>query len=238
MRVFVAGKGGAGKTTIAAALCAVLAERGIEVVAVDADGSPNLALSLGAGSPEDLPAVANSILPRPGDACDTAPLTAETIDERFIVETGLGVDLVQAGRIEQPSERCLCCGSHATAREVIAALKGGTRAVVADLETGANDLLWARPAAGDVVVAVTEASKRSLELTRNLIKVARDLGVTEIVVVANKLRPDEIDTMRRAFPGHTVIELAYDPALDGALPDGRRPVDARKVAEALAPPSG
>lgn len=49
MRVGVSGKGGMGKTTIAAVLSRTLASRGHRVVAVDCDSDPNLAASLGMG---------------------------------------------------------------------------------------------------------------------------------------------------------------------------------------------
>ena len=47
MRLAVAGKGGAGKTTTAATLARVLARRGFRVNALDDDPNPNLAVALG-----------------------------------------------------------------------------------------------------------------------------------------------------------------------------------------------
>jgi len=47
MRVAVAGKGGSGKTTIAATLARVFARRGYRVNALDDDPNPNLAAALG-----------------------------------------------------------------------------------------------------------------------------------------------------------------------------------------------
>ena len=47
MRIAVAGKGGAGKTTTAATLARVLARRGFRVNALDDDPNPNLAVALG-----------------------------------------------------------------------------------------------------------------------------------------------------------------------------------------------
>lgn len=60
MKVAVAGKGGAGKTTIAGTLARLLAQGGREVLAIDADPNPNLAVSLGLG-----PAEAAAIRPVP-----------------------------------------------------------------------------------------------------------------------------------------------------------------------------
>jgi len=47
MRIAIAGKGGTGKTTISGTLARVLARRGREVLAIDADTTPNLAVTLG-----------------------------------------------------------------------------------------------------------------------------------------------------------------------------------------------
>lgn len=63
MRIAFAGKGGAGKSSLAGTLARVLARDGHDVLAIDDDPSPNLALSLGvpsaralslAGLPADL----------------------------------------------------------------------------------------------------------------------------------------------------------------------------------------
>ena len=56
MRIAVAGKGGAGKSTTAATLARVLARRGFRVNALDDDPNPNLAVALGLG-PDQLAAL-------------------------------------------------------------------------------------------------------------------------------------------------------------------------------------
>ena len=47
VRIAIAGKGGTGKTTIAGTLARLMARRGREVWAIDADSNPNLAVTLG-----------------------------------------------------------------------------------------------------------------------------------------------------------------------------------------------
>lgn len=61
-KVTVAGKGGSGKTTIAAGLARLMARRGLPVVAVDGDPNPNLATAL--GLPEDRRAALGSLSTR------------------------------------------------------------------------------------------------------------------------------------------------------------------------------
>lgn len=47
MKIAVAGKGGSGKTTIAGMLARLLAHRGHDVWAIDADSNPNLGVTIG-----------------------------------------------------------------------------------------------------------------------------------------------------------------------------------------------
>ena len=47
MKIATVGKGGAGKTTIAGTLSRILARRQGEIIAIDGDPNPNLALTLG-----------------------------------------------------------------------------------------------------------------------------------------------------------------------------------------------
>jgi CO dehydrogenase maturation factor len=49
LKIAVAGKGGSGKTTIAATLARLLARRGHRVTALDGDPNPNLGVALGMG---------------------------------------------------------------------------------------------------------------------------------------------------------------------------------------------
>jgi CO dehydrogenase maturation factor len=52
MKVAVSGKGGVGKTLIAGGLATGFAARGLKTIAIDADSSPNLALTLGLSAGE------------------------------------------------------------------------------------------------------------------------------------------------------------------------------------------
>jgi CO dehydrogenase maturation factor len=47
VKISVSGKGGSGKTTVAGTLARLIGRRGVDVLAVDGDSNPNLALTLG-----------------------------------------------------------------------------------------------------------------------------------------------------------------------------------------------
>lgn len=178
--------------------------------------------------------MANLRPPKAADPCASDGLDADTVLDGYAVDTPSGVRLVQTGRIERPAERCLCCGSHATAREVLGALPGGDgEVVVADLEPGANDLLWARPGPDDVVLVVTDASHKGLEVANRLLRIAAELGVARTIVIANKLRDGEAARVRARLGDVDVLEVAFDAGLDGAVPDARRPVEVGLLTEHL-----
>jgi CO dehydrogenase maturation factor len=48
LRIAVAGKGGAGKTTLSSTLARLLARKGLRVIVIDGDSNPNVAVALGA----------------------------------------------------------------------------------------------------------------------------------------------------------------------------------------------
>lgn len=56
MKLALVGKGGVGKTSISGTLARLLARRGLNVLAIDGDPNPNLALTLGV-DPEQMEAM-------------------------------------------------------------------------------------------------------------------------------------------------------------------------------------
>jgi CO dehydrogenase maturation factor len=95
MKVAVSGKGGTGKTTIAATLARCLARRGRRVLAIDGDSNPNLAMSLGVGE-----SVAAEIRPMPARALTGTRTAADLLDE-YAMSGPDGIRLVLAARIDQ-----------------------------------------------------------------------------------------------------------------------------------------
>ena len=91
MKVAVAGKGGAGKTTIAGTLARVMADRGHRVVAIDDDSNPNLALTVGVdtASAARLPGIPRDMLEERPDAEGVKRLELAVPAEDFIDRFGV-----------------------------------------------------------------------------------------------------------------------------------------------------
>ncbi len=87
MKVAIAGKGGSGKTTISGTLARAMARTGARVLAVDADGNPNLGPTLGVPKEEfdaGIP-IPHEILEHVQDDGESVVRLAMPLDE--IVET-------------------------------------------------------------------------------------------------------------------------------------------------------
>lgn len=185
MRLAVAGKGGAGKTTIAATLARLLAHDGQLVVAVDGDSNPNLAAALGLGS--DLAPLPQGLVSRrlSGPAL-TEPVSI--VVERHAVIGPEGVRVVLMGAPVHAEEGCLC-SAHATVSALLADLGGlpGTTTVV-DLEASPEHLSRGTARHVDIFLLVAEPYYRSLESVRRLAGLARELPIPHLAVVANKIR--------------------------------------------------
>jgi CO dehydrogenase maturation factor len=104
--IAIAGKGGSGKTTVAGTLARLLARGGRQVWAIDADSTPNLALTL--GLPRDrvdrLEPIPRGILRESRDADGKRVLTLDVppaaIVEQYGVPTPDHVPLLLMGRVD------------------------------------------------------------------------------------------------------------------------------------------
>lgn len=235
MKIAITGKGGAGKTMLAGALTRHLARRGHHVLAVDADPNPNLGVSLGvpATSVEGMTSLFNA-LTASGHTHDQPMPDPDDLVARYGVDAPDAVRLVATGKIERPTDSCLCCGSHMTTRRFFGDLPADERIVVADLEAGLNDLIWAQPAAEDVVVAVADPSAKAVEIATSAANLAGELGVTRILAVANRATdPADVERLAEAT-GAAAVAIPDDPAVADADQRGVSAFDADAASPAMA----
>lgn len=99
MKIAVVGKGGAGKTTVAGTVARLIAQRGLDVVALDCDANPNLGLSLGL-SIEETERLAGLRQALDAEETEHAPTVPELL-QRFGTMAPDAVRLVVVSKIEQ-----------------------------------------------------------------------------------------------------------------------------------------
>jgi CO dehydrogenase maturation factor len=235
MKIAVTGKGGVGKTTVAAILARLYAEEGRNVVAADVDPDANLGLALGF-SPEEL----NSITPiskmkelvNERTGADDSGLgkffkinpKVDDIPERFAKEHN-GVKLLVLGTVDTGGSGCVCPEhvllkrllSHLTMRE--------NDVVIMDMEAGLEHLGRGTTSFMDRFIVVIEPGARSVQTYQNVKRLALDLGISRVDAVANKVRNAEDEAYVRGQIPDLLGVIPYSSGVIDADRNGKAPFD-------------
>jgi CO dehydrogenase maturation factor len=223
MKLAIAGKGGVGKTTLAAALARQLAARGRPVIAVDADPDGNLGAALGvpaALSPTPIAQMRDLIRERTGVTDDGAPIfklnpDVHDLPERFSVDAG-GVRLLVMGTVELGGKGCMCPEGTLLKALLQHVLLRVPDDVILDMEAGLEHMGRASARGVDAMITVVEPGMRSVQTADRIRQLARDIGIGRHGVVVNKIRsPQQEATLRRALGGQSVLGVL--PYYDGLV---------------------
>jgi CO dehydrogenase maturation factor len=108
---------------------------------------------------------------------------------------------------------------------------------ILDMEASIEHLTRGTVRNVDVLLVITEAYYRSLETTGRIVPLARDLGLANVFVIANKVRTERDAAAireycdRRGFP--ILSEVPFDENISEADQQGRALIDARPTAPAV-----
>ena len=200
-KIAVAGKGGVGKTTFSGVLACVLAAAGQKVYAIDADPNPTLGQVL--GFPEDLMAQVVPIVEmgdlieertgaRPGESGAYFRLNprVDDIPARFSVSHN-GVHLLEMGTVRGAGAGCVCPENSVLRALVTHLLLRERETVLLDMVAGVEHLGRGTAAAVDAMYIVVEPGQRSLTVAADVARLAEEIGIPTLWVVANKVRGEE-----------------------------------------------
>ncbi len=219
MRIALAGKGGAGKTTISATLSRLWARSGAEVCAIDGDSNPNLgaALGLGGAARSALTSLPTSIVSRRLDGGPALSISLDEVLLRHAATCPDGVRLLVMGAPAHAEEGCMC-SAHATVAAVLADLGDRQAITIMDLEASPEHFSRGTARHADVLLLITEPYWRSMETTRRMAALARELPIGTIAVVGNKLRGQEDrDALASFATSHELPVLAAIPRSESVL---------------------
>jgi len=195
MKVAVSGKGGVGKTLVAAGLAYSLAKKGFKTIAIDADPSPNLALTLGLSSEEAgriLPISENKQLVEAKTSTGYAGVfrltfTVDDIVRDYAIQTPFGVNLIVMGTVRSVGAGCTC-PANAVVRSLLRHLvveRG--EAVVLDMEAGVEHMGRGTARHVDVMLVVVNANVKALETAKRIHELGVKAGMNRILLVGNKI---------------------------------------------------
>lgn len=196
MKVAVTGKGGVGKTTIAACLARCWQDLGYQVMAVDADPDANLAGTLGYRGQDITPIVKLKSLVEErvggtegwGGFLRMNPRVDDIPQEFGIVVEGIRVLVM--GTIERGRRGC-ACPENILLREVLNHLMlRNHEHVVVDMEAGVEHMGRGTAEGVDEMLVVVEPGWASLQTAARVAELARDLGIRQIHTLANKISGD------------------------------------------------
>ena len=222
--IALAGKGGVGKTTVAAMVVKYLAATKHEaILAIDADPSSNFNMVLGLDLEwtvgdirEDMLAQVKSSLTAGGAAMGALPGGLSKRDHldfeiRSSLAEGTRFDLIAMGRGEGPG--CYCAVNH-NLRDVIDSIGGGYGYVVIDNEAGMEHL--SRRTTRDVqhLLIVSDPTQRGIVAAERIASLRHDLDISidNAYLIVNRLSREMPDALR------TRIEKLDFPLL-GTIPE-------------------
>ncbi len=191
MKLGIVGKGGIGKTTVAALLAETYAAQGKRVLAVDTDSNPNLAYSLGldAEAADRVPLLPRSLVVGTGSGA----VTPGDLLRDYGVTTPSDVTLLHAMRVTQAGAGCTC-SSHATVRSLLgAAIEEEADVTLVDMEAGLEHLSRSGGTLAyvDILLVVMEPTRKSVLTAGRTLALAEELGIPRVYGVGNKAQLPE-----------------------------------------------
>jgi CO dehydrogenase maturation factor len=224
--IAITGKGGVGKTTVAAlTVLRLIASRRRPVLAVDADPNSCLDIALGVRVEHTVGGVREEARIIAGEGNATGVAKQELLRVKIaksLVETS-DFDLIAMGRPEGPG--CYCFANNAL-RATLRQLADDYPYVVIDNEAGLENLSRRIVRELDLMLMVTNSSKQGLETVRRLFALAQEmeLKVRQFVLVINRLRRDAlpagVDRLQAETGATIVCPLPDDEELLRVSEDG------------------
>ena len=223
MKIAVTGKGGVGKTFIAGSLAAVFAKAGRPVIAIDADPSPNLGLTLGLSIDD-----ATRIVPIAEDeeliklktgttysGVFKLTFTVDDIIRSHSISTPSGANLMVMGTVRAMGSGCTC-PAHSVVKALLRHLVvERNEVVILDMDAGIEHLGRGTAEHVDILLIVADANRKSLEVAKTIYRLAKESAIPRVGLIGNRVADARQREAITAFAGANGIPvfamISFDP---------------------------
>jgi CO dehydrogenase maturation factor len=215
MKIAVAGKGGVGKTLISGGIARGFVERQLKTIAIDADSSPNLGLTLGLTAEETrkiIPISDNKQLVESKTDSGYSHIynlnfRVDDIVKQYAIPTPMGPNLIVMGTVHSMGAGCMCAPTaviRALLRHLVVEMN---EAVVLDLEAGVEHIGRGTAQQVDALLIVADSNMKSLEIAKHIHDMAAAAGMKQLYLVGNRVMNDTQKDAIASFAKQNGIEL-------------------------------
>lgn len=211
MKLAISGKGGVGKTTIASALIKVLARNEGTVYAIDAD--PDACLAASIGVPDDdafnlkpVVEMREAIRSKTGTGAfySLNPKLDDFIDD-YSYKLG-NIRFFRMGDPKKGGSECYCRENTFLNALITSLLLDQKDTVIMDMGAGIEHLSRGTARGVDMMLVVVEPGRNSINTAKQVERMAKDLGIPKIGVIANKIRSEsEKQFIAKNFPDDLIL---------------------------------
>lgn len=195
MKIAVTGKGGSGKTTVAAGLALLYSRENKSVLAVDCDPDINLGVALDFPSPQDIVPISQmkeliaerteSDPERPTGYFKLNP-KVDDIPEKFSAHKD-NIRLLVMGKVKKASGGCLCPENTFIKNLLNHLIITRKDVVIMDMVAGSEHLGRGTANSVDAFLIVTEPTLLGVNTGLHIKSLAQELGIKKIFFIGNKI---------------------------------------------------
>lgn len=228
MKIAIAGKGGVGKTLVAGGIALSLARSGYTTIAIDADPTPNLAVSLGiplqeANAIQPVSENADLIRAKTGTGYPgvySLNFSVRDIVKKFSVPTPAGVNLLVMGTVRSMDAGCSCAANSVIRALIRHLIVERDEAVVLDMEAGLEHLGRGTAGGVDCMLVVSDANAKSLDTAGKISAMAQDFGIPATMLIGNRIQNNSQKHGIQEYADRNGLQVAgfvpFDPAVADA----------------------
>jgi len=213
MKIAISGKGGVGKSTIAAAIALILAKHGQKVLALDSDPDANFANALGIPKNIEIKPISAEIklieertgvkINEYGKVFKLNPEVSD-IAEKFAVSYN-GINLVVLGANNKGGGGCACPENTFIRMLITDLILYKNETLIMDMEAGIEHLGRGTAMGVDVMIIVVEPGQRSIDCAETVIRMGNEIGIKRFIIVGNKITSkDDEEYIKKSLPDHKI----------------------------------